>query len=142
MLHVTNQSKCFTTVQHTQFFSTQIVILSLNSLKTLWGRGFESHLCHHVWLQGQVTRHELWWQDTLFTRSSDHELFLNIGLSIISKLCYYQIVCSFLGQPRPLFCLFSVFSKKQDNFHNKSMWKNVLSIQYMAPGFKPTTFET
>ena len=25
-------------------------------------------------------------------------------------------------------------------FYNKSMWKNVMSIQYTAPGFEPTTF--
>ena len=28
-----------------------------------------------------------------------------------------------MGQPRPLFRLFSVFSNKQYNFYNKSMWK-------------------
>ena len=47
-----------------------------------------------------------------------------------------------LGQPRPLFRLFSVFSNKQYKFYNKSMWKNVMSIQYPAPGFEPTTFGT
>ena len=30
-----------------------------------------------------------------------------------------------MGQPRPLFNLFSVFSNKQYNFYNKSMQKNV-----------------
>ena len=40
-----------------------------------------------------------------------------------------------MGQPRPLFWLFSVFSNKQDNFYNKSMCKNITSIQ----DFKPTT---
>ena len=30
-----------------------------------------------------------------------------------------------MGHPRPLFRLFSVFSNKQYNFYNKSMWKNV-----------------
>ena len=28
-----------------------------------------------------------------------------------------------MGQPQPLFCLFSIFSNKQSNFYNKSMWK-------------------
>ena len=47
-----------------------------------------------------------------------------------------------MGQLWPLFCFISVFSNKQYNFYNKSMWKNVqTSIQYMAPGFKPTTFQ-
>ena len=32
------------------------------------------------------------------------------------------------GQPRPLFRLFFVFSNKQYNFYNKSMWKNVHPI--------------
>ena len=45
-----------------------------------------------------------------------------------------------LDQPRPLFCLFLVFSNKQYNFYNKSMWK--MSIQYPALGFEPTTFGT
>ena len=45
-----------------------------------------------------------------------------------------------MGQPWPLFHLFSVFSNKQYNFYNKSMWK--MSIQYMVPGFEPTTFGT
>ena len=37
------------------------------------------------------------------------------------------------------FCLLSVISNKQYNFYGKSMWKNDMSIQYMAQGFKPTT---
>ena len=47
-----------------------------------------------------------------------------------------------MGQPRPLFRLFLVFSNKQYIFYNKSMWKNVMSIQYLVLGFKPTTFGT
>ena len=42
-----------------------------------------------------------------------------------------------MGLPRPIFRLFSVFSNKQYNFYNKLMWKNVMSIQYTAPGFEP-----
>ena len=46
-----------------------------------------------------------------------------------------------LGQPRPLFRLFSVFSNKQHNFYNKSMWTNPqMSIHYTAPGLEHTTF--
>ena len=45
-----------------------------------------------------------------------------------------------MGQPRPLFRLFLVFPNKQFNFYNESMWK--MSIQYMAPGFEPTTVQT
>ena len=40
------------------------------------------------------------------------------------------------------FRLFSVVSNKQYNFYNKSMCKNVICIQYSAPGFKPTTSQT
>ena len=47
-----------------------------------------------------------------------------------------------MGQPRPLFRLFSVFSNKQYNFYNKSVWIKVMSIQYPAPGFEPMTFGT
>ena len=34
------------------------------------------------------------------------------------------------------------FSNKHENSYNKYMWKNVMSIQYMALGFEPTTFAT
>ena len=33
-----------------------------------------------------------------------------------------------MGLPRPLFRLFLVFSNKQYNFYNKSMWRNVHSV--------------
>ena len=36
---------------------------------------------------------------------------------------FYSIVFFLIGQPRPLFHLFSVFSNKQYNFYNKSMCK-------------------
>ena len=45
-----------------------------------------------------------------------------------------------MGQPRPLFRLFSFFSNKYYNFY--IMCKNVKSIQYPVPGFEPTTFGT
>ena len=46
-----------------------------------------------------------------------------------------------MGQLRPLFRLFLVFSNKQYYFYNKSMLKNVqMSIQYTALGFEPTAF--
>ena len=46
-----------------------------------------------------------------------------------------------LGQPRPLFRLFSFFSNKHHhNLNNTSMWKKFMSIQYTALGFKPSTF--
>ena len=38
------------------------------------------------------------------------------------------------------FVYFRSFSNKHYNFYYKSMWKNVMSFQYPAPGFKPTTF--
>ena len=47
------------------------------------------------------------------------------------RLTYFNVFfCFFLfflkmGQPRPLFCLFSVFSNKHYNFYNKYLWKNV-----------------
>ena len=59
---------------------------------------------------------------------------------------FQTLVCSHsslkMGQPRPLFHLFLVFINKQYNFYYKSMWKNVMSIQYTAPGFEPTSFGT
>ena len=39
-----------------------------------------------------------------------------------------------MGQPRSLFRLFLV--KNEYIFYNKSMWKNVNSIQYRAPWFE------
>ena len=47
-----------------------------------------------------------------------------------------------MGQPKPLFHLFSIFSSIQYNFYSKSMWKNVMSIHYTVPGFEPTTSKT
>ena len=47
-----------------------------------------------------------------------------------------------MGQPRPLLHLFLLFSNKQYKFYNKSIRKNVMSIQYPVPGFKPMTFGT
>ena len=44
------------------------------------------------------------------------------------------------GNFRQLFVLFLVFSNKQYNFYNKSMWK--MSIQYPVLGFERTTFCT
>ena len=56
----------------------------------------------------------------------------------------FKLKHSFLkmGQHWPLFHLFSVFSNKQYNFYNKSMWKNVMSIQYPVLGFELMTFGT
>ena len=45
-----------------------------------------------------------------------------------------------MGQSRPLFRLFSVFSKKI-NF-NTNMCCEKMAIQYTVPGFEPTTFGT
>ena len=45
-------------------------------------------------------------------------------------------------QSRPLFRLFSVFFKQTIQFLQQMNVKNVMSIQYLAPGFKPTTFGT
>ena len=46
-----------------------------------------------------------------------------------------------MGQSRPLFRLFSVFFKQTLlQFLQQIDVKNVMSIQYTALGFKPTTF--
>ena len=47
------------------------------------------------------------------------------------------------ANPGLFFVYFRSFSNKHYyNFYNRLMWKNVMSIQYMAPGFEPTTFAT
>ena len=38
------------------------------------------------------------------------------------------------------FSFIFVFSKKHYTSYNKYLWRNVMSIQYMVPGFEPTTF--
>ena len=43
-----------------------------------------------------------------------------------------------MGQPRPLFCLFSVFFKQTLQF----LQQKKMSIQYTAPGIEPTTLGT
>ena len=48
-----------------------------------------------------------------------------------------------MGQPRALFRLFFGLFKQTKQFFQQINVKNVqVSIQYMAPGFKPTTLET
>ena len=50
---------------------------------------------------------------------------------------------TFLNGPTPApFRLFSVFSNKQYNILQQINVKNVISIQFTAPGFEPTTFRT
>ena len=41
-----------------------------------------------------------------------------------------------------LFFVNFVFSNKHYNSYNKYMRKNVMTIQYTVPGFKPMTFGT
>ena len=43
-----------------------------------------------------------------------------------------------MGQPWPFFVYFQSFQSNIKFFYNKYMWK--MSIQYMVPGFEPTTF--
>ena len=45
-----------------------------------------------------------------------------------------------MGQPRPLFHLFLVFSNNSIFATNQQiMWKNIMPIQYKVPWFEPTT---
>ena len=71
-----------------------------------------------------------WWISHIWHQASN-PVFGHFGKLFFKKM----------GQPRPLFRLFSVvFSNKhQFNFYNKSKSKKFNSIQYTAPGFEPTT---
>ena len=72
------------------------------------------------------------------TRNHLRHNIARLSLSLDYLLVFYKK----MGQPRPLFRLCTVFSNKQYNFRNKSIWKNVQkSIQCMAPGFESTTLE-
>ena len=79
---------------------------------------------------------------------------LNYLCYITSKICHYNgsTICRqntinifnlffSMGHPRPLFVYFRSFSNKQYKFYNKSMGKNIMSIQYPAPEFEPTTLK-
>ena len=44
------------------------------------------------------------------------------------------------ANPGLFFIYFRSFQTNNTIFYNKSMWNNVMSIQYMALGFKPTTY--
>ena len=44
------------------------------------------------------------------------------------------------GPTSASFSFIFVFSNKHYNSHNKYMWKNVMSIQYRAPGLEPKAF--
>ena len=62
-------------------------------------------------------------------------IFSQLGNSNSSKFFFKK-----MGQP--LFRLFSVFSSKPYNFKKPINMKNVISIQYTAPGFEPTISQT
>ena len=47
-----------------------------------------------------------------------------------------------MGQPRPLFRLFSVFFKQTSLQFLQQIYEEKMSIQYTVPGFEPTTFGT
>ena len=57
---------------------------------------------------------------------------------------FYQLNLKLLkmGQTRPIFRLFLVFFKQTIQFLQQMNVKNVMSIQYPAPGFEPMTFGT
>ena len=71
-------------------------------------------------------------------------LAINVALlyKLVRSLPFQSIVFWKKGQPQPLFRLFSVFWNKQYTFTTIQCEKNVMPIQYMAPGFKPTTSQT
>ena len=50
--------------------------------------------------------------------------FLYASLYVIYLISLHLFLKK-MGQPRPLFRLFSIFSNKHYNFYNKYMWKNV-----------------
>ena len=72
------------------------------------------------------------------------EFLLNVDLPSQRDLSnsFFNISKNHGSQSPPLFRLFSVFSNKDYNFYNKSMWINVMSLQYITPGFEPTTSQT
>ena len=79
------------------------------------------------------------WPDSAILRVLAVKVF-----DILTTCNLSLLILSFLNGPtRPLFCLFLVFSSKHHyNIYNQSMWKNVMSIQYMVPGFKLMTTQT
>ena len=76
--------------------------------------------------------------------SSHSAIFLHISKQSPYPLTSAELFFYFLkmGQPRPLFRLFSVFSNKhQYNFYNKSMWKNVNPSSIRRQDSNPRPFE-
>ena len=63
------------------------------------------------------------------------DLFAVLNDSVSSQIAYFF---KKMGQTRPLFLLFLVFSSKQYNFLQQINVK--ISIQYTALEFEPTTF--
>ena len=54
-----------------------------------------------------------------FTELCQHPIVYRVALLIVRS--NISVFSPKMGQPRPLFCLFLVFSSKQYNFYNKSM---------------------
>ena len=64
-------------------------------------------------------------------------------VNLIERLSMKKLTGQFfITSPRPLFRLFSVFFKQTINFLQQISVKNLTSVQYTEPGFKPTTSQT
>ena len=73
------------------------------------------------------------WRAFLFSSSLNKINFIfwsTLSFLIAQSIRKHCFCKKKMGQPRPLFRLFSVFSNKQCNFYSNSMWKNVMSIKY------------
>ena len=80
-----------------------------------------------------------WWSMSIGD-SSQKQLgwfFFNINHRTTSHNAIGSFLFLKMGNSRPLFRLFLVFSNKHYKFFNNFMWK--MSIQYTVLGFEPTT---
>ena len=90
--------------------------------------GYEMLLRNRDWAKFWKLLHS---QDSRYETETKSKVFF------VKKLSIFFVKWAIPGL---FFVYFRSFSNKQNNFYNKSMWKNVKSIQYLAPGFEPTTF--
>ena len=97
---------------------------------------FHNSIGNKVWISSGIRTHDLPIIDHPWMKWRSF-ISWNVGWQFWTlNICFF-----YWANPGIFFVCFRSF-QKQYNFYNRSMWKNVMSTQCMAKGFKPTTSRT
>ena len=120
------------------FIFLQIIIRhsDLNILNIKHEHGFKINLTVLVRHVLAVLKIQIFLMMTKFVESlSNHEALAWTAI-VYNKHTFFKNGLT----PASFSFIFNLF-RQTTEFYNKSMWKNVMSIQYMAPGFEPRPLE-